>query len=99
MPNENITLYAKWIEYEVTLTSDDITEISVYDNILDYTLYNAEAIDTDGNSIDVTVQLISETQEAGNLITVRLVANGLYGLYDVKTLRDIKVYGNPVPII
>ena len=55
MPNENITLYAKWIEYEVTLTSDDITEISVYDNILDYTLYNAEAIDTDGNSIDVTV--------------------------------------------
>lgn len=96
MPNENITLYAKWIEYEVTLTSDDITEISVYDNILDYTLYNAEAIDTDGNSIDVTVQLISETQEAGNSITVRLVANGLYGLYDVKTLRDIKVYGNPV---
>lgn len=95
MPAYNITLYAKWIEYDVLLSYDDTTEISINDIATSPATYNATAIDTDGNPVDVIVSVIGETFEAGKTVTVRLVATGLYNVYATKTISNIKVYGNP----
>ena len=95
MPAENITLYAKWIEYTVSLASDETTEISINSTVTSAESYNATAIDTDGNPVNVVVTLIGGTFEAGKNITVRLVATGLYGVYATKTISNIKVYGIP----
>ena len=95
MPAENITLYAKWIEYTVSLASDETTEISINSTVTSAESYNATAIDTDGNPVNVVVTLIGGTFEAGKDITVRLVATGLYDVYATKTISNIKVYGIP----
>lgn len=95
MPAENITLYAKWIEYSVSLSSDETTEISINSTVTSAESYNATAIDTDGNPVNVVVTLIGGTFEAGKNITVRLVATGLYDVYATKTISNIKVYGIP----
>ena len=95
MPAENITLYAKWIEYSVSISCDDTTEISVGDAVTSPDTYNATAIDTDGNSVNITVSVIGGTFATGKTVTVRLVANGLYGAYATKTISNIKVYGIP----
>ena len=95
MPAEDLTLYAKWIEYGVTMTSDEVTILSVSDDPVDPATYRATAIDTDGDPVSVTVQILSGTHAAGKTVTVRLVATGKYGIYDVKTIGNIKVYGTP----
>ena len=95
MPAENITLYAKWIEYSVILTCDDTAGISVINNVTAPETYRATAFDTDGDPVSVTVQVIGGTHEAGKNVTVRLVATGKYGVYDTKTISNIKVYGTP----
>ena len=95
MPAENITLYAKWIEYSVSLSSDETTEISINNVVTSPDTYHATAIDTDGNPVNVVVTVIGGTFEAGKTITVRLVATGLYGAYATKTISNIKVYGIP----
>lgn len=95
MPAENVTLYAKWIEYSVSISCDDTTEISINDTVTSPDTYNATAIDTDGNPVNITVSVIGGTFAAGKTVTVRLVANGLYGAYATKTISNIKVYGIP----
>ena len=95
MPAENITLYAKWIEYSVSISCDDTTEISINDTVTSPDTYNATAIDTDGNPVNITVSVIGGTFAAGKTVTVRLVANGLYEAYATKTISNIKVYGIP----
>ena len=95
MPAENITLYARWNDYEITIISDDITEISIDDDILSPDLYHATAKDTDGNDVPVTVEILGGSQEIAKTVTVRLTAKGLYGVESSKTLRDIRIYGIP----
>ena len=95
MPAENITLYAKWVDYEVFITSDETTAISVNDELLAAGTYNATATDTDGNPVSITVTLLGGVQEAGGTVTIRLLARGLYGIETTKTLSNIKVYGLP----
>ena len=95
MPAENITLYAKWIEYSVSLSSDETTEISINDVVTSPDTYHATAIDTDGNPVNVVVTVIGGTFETGKTVTVRLVATGLNGIYATKTISNIKVYGTP----
>ena len=95
MPAENITLYAKWIEYSVSLSNDETTEISINDVVTSPDTYHATAIDTDGNPVNVVVTVIGGTFEAGKTVTVRLVATGLNGIYAIKTISNIKVYGTP----
>ena len=95
MPAENITLYARWNDYEITIESDEIAAISINDDILSPELYHAAAIDTDGNVIPITVEILGGSQVVGDTITVRLTAKGLYGVTNTKILRDIRVYGNP----
>ena len=95
MSAENVTLYAKWIEYSVSISCDDTTEISINDTVTSPDTYNATAIDTDGNPVNITVSVIGGTFAAGKTVTVRLVANGLYEAYATKTISNIKVYGIP----
>ena len=95
MPAENVTLYAKWIDYEVFLCYDNLTGLSVNDDLTDGLSYGITAVDTDNNPVAVKAQLISGSQTAGTNITVRFVATGLYGVYAMQMISDIKVYGMP----
>lgn len=95
MPAENITLYAKWIEYSVSISCDETTEISINDDVTSPNTYNATAIDTDGNSVNVVVNVVGGIFVTGKTITVRLVATGLNDAYATKTISNIKVYGTP----
>ncbi len=95
MPAENITLYAKWIEYSVSISCDETTEISINDDVTSPNTYNATAIDTDGNSVNVVVNVVGGTFVAGKTVTVRLVATGLNDAYATKTISNIKIYGTP----
>ena len=95
MPAENVTLYAKWIDYQVFLCVDNLTGLSVNDDLNDGLSYGITAIDTDNNPVSVKAQLISGSQTAGTCITVRFVATGLYGVYAMQMISDIKVYGMP----
>lgn len=95
MPAENVTLYGKWINYEVFLCVDNLTGLSVNGDATDGATYNVSAIDTDNNPVKVTAQLLSGSQTEGTSITVRFLANGLYGVYAMQMVSDIKVYGMP----
>ena len=96
MPAENLTLYAKWVEYAVVLTCDESPAISVKDDINAPATYHATAVDTDGNPAIVTVQLLEGTQEAGETVVVRIIAVGKNEVYTTKIISDIKVYGTPL---
>lgn len=93
VPACDITLYAKWIDYEVNLTYSELTYIKATDTI-DTQLFNATAVDTDGNNVDVSVR-VTGTQTPGSVITVRLTATGLYSIYSTYQIKNIKVYGTP----
>lgn len=94
VPAENITLYAKWIDYDIMINYEVITEISVTDTI-NAELFNATAVDTDGNSVAVTTTIIGGAQTAGDTVSVKLKATGLYETTTVKNVNYIKVYGTP----
>ena len=94
MQAADITLYAKWIDYEVALTCNKRTEISINDAIAAET-FSATAVDTDGNPVEVTAQITGGSKVVGGKITVRLVAMGLYDIYAVETISNINVYGAP----
>lgn len=83
MPAKNITLYAKWIDYRVTISADEKKYISVEDALTPQ-LFNATAVDSDGNSVSIRVETNAGTQTAGDTLTVTLVAEGLYGVKDEK---------------
>ena len=94
MQAADITLYAKWIDYDVSLTCNKRTEISINDAIVAET-FSATAVDTDGNPVEVTAQITGGSKVVGGKITVRLVAMGLYDIYAVETISNINVYGAP----
>ena len=96
MPAENITLYAKWINYEVSLSCNSVTAISCFDNINDATLFGINAVDTDGSVIeDIKIRIISGSLTTGNKVSIQIIATGLYGQYSVARINDIAVYGLP----
>ena len=94
MPPEDITVYAKWKEYDIVVDCNELTAISINDT-LSPTLFNAIALDTDNNELDIQLQIIGGKQEIGNTVSVRLIANGLYDVYTTKVISNIKVYGSP----
>ena len=95
VPASNITLYAKWIDYKVMITFDEILDISVFDE-LNANLFNATAVDTDGNSVDISLQIIGGSKTVGGTVSIRFVAVGLYDVYSTTNLANIKVYGTPI---
>lgn len=95
MPDEDILLYAKWVDYEVTITTESIDGLSVHSDKLDPANYKATAIDTDGDAVEVVVNVTGGLFEAGGTINVRLKATGKYDIYGTKTISGVKVYGDP----
>lgn len=94
MPNTNLTLYAKWITYNLNNLKYDETKTAISVNdVLDAALFNAVCFDTDGKQVQVTVTASSEPI-AGAMITVRLTATS-NGKTTTKTITNVKVYGAP----
>lgn len=93
MPAYDVVLYQKWVIYNLNLTYDKKTAISINDTI-DAKLFNASVIDTDGENLDVTT-VVNGEHAVGNIITVRLTAAGKYGVTKQATISDIRVYGDP----
>ena len=93
VPACDVTLYAKWVDYEVTLTYKLITQIKETE-VISKSLFEAYATDTDGNSVDVKITFTGN-KISGETINVKFVAIGLYDIYDTYTIKNIKVYGDP----
>ena len=90
----DIILTASWIEYEATITCNEVVAVSEFDEI-DADLFGAYASDTDGKRLDITVEIISGELKAGNNISVRFSTIDAYSNKLIKTLYDLKVYGCP----
>ncbi len=93
MPAENITLYARWEAYSLTLTHDEtIQGVSSLKEITPES-FGAKCVDNGGNLIDVLVT-INGTVATGEIITVRLTSMS-NGVIAQKTITNVKVYGMP----
>lgn len=93
MPDENITLYAKWTTFALGTIKYDVDKkaVSIYDTI-SAELFDAVCIDTDGNLATFTVS--SEGFTVGGTMTIRLTATS-GGKTKQVTITDVKVYGMP----
>ena len=96
MPAENIQLYAKWIDYDIQLTYDEdkIKSISEF-AILSQDIFEAKAVDTDGNNFPLTLSIIGGDLTAGNQVTIQISGTGLYNTPILKILYNVNVYGMP----
>ncbi len=89
VPAEDITLYAKWIDYKVSMTYTDISAVKISDTV-NAQLLNVTAVDTNGNPVIVEIT-VAGTQAVGETIDICITATGLYGISESKTLTDIVV--------
>ncbi len=94
MPDYNITLTAKWKTFALGDIKYDDTKlaVSVNDEIT-ADLFGAICLDTNGQKAEFTVT-VSGTQEAGQTISVRLVAKSGTKTKQV-TITGVQVYGAP----
>ena len=94
MPDGNLILYAVWDEYSLGTIKYDVDKkaISVDDEIT-ADLFTAICFDSNKNLVPIEV-IVSGTQAAGNIITVRLIARG-DGDTAQTTISGIKVYSIP----
>lgn len=89
-----LNLYAKWIEYDIDISYDENKiDISEEDELTSE-LFNATAVDTDGNVLPVLITHITGTMNAGTTIELELKAQGLYNTEITKNIF-VKVYGKP----
>ncbi|MBR7172708.1 MAG: InlB B-repeat-containing protein [Clostridia bacterium] len=93
MLNKNIILYAKWVDYTFEIKHSNKVAISVNDT-LSSALFEAIAIDNAGNTFAVSVENLTGTQNAGDVIEIKFTANGLYGEIVTETIKNVKVYEN-----
>ena len=94
MPTSDTILYAKWVVYSLGAIEYDSTVTGVsYYKALNAEAFNATCVDTDGESVLVTLSYTG-TFEIGGTITCRLVATK-NGLTKQATINNVKVYGNP----
>ena len=95
MPAEDITLYAKWIEYDIIFeTKTEFTCISIYEELTCANL-KIKAVDTDGNDVITTVDILEGEKKVGESIVVRITAIGKYDKKKTKTISGLKIYGDP----
>ncbi len=95
MPANNLTLYAKWKVYKVEISYNENKLAVKPTDTLNAELFSATAIDTDNMEYQVTATIIAGTQEAGNLITIKLQSTGKYNKSVQKILTDIQVLDSP----
>ena len=94
MPDYNITLTAKWKTFALGDIKYDDSKLAVsVDDEITAGLFGAICIDTNGQKAPFTVT-VSGTQEAGETISVRLVAKSGNKTKQV-TITGIQVYGAP----
>lgn len=93
VPSEDIVLYAKWVDYVVTISYEDKKAIKSSDT-LTAELFSATATDNEGNEFAVAVEKVSGIQDGGEVIEVKLSATGLYAKTATVYIDDIKVYKN-----
>jgi len=94
MPDHNITLTAYWKTFALGTIKYDVDKLAISANDeITADLFNAICLDTDGNLATFTVT-VNGTQEAGETITVILVATS-GGKTKQVTITGIKVYGEP----
>ena len=83
IPNHNITLYAKWIDYKITLLSDDVKWMSVSQD-LTVEFLNVSATDTDGNEVTTRIEILKGTPQTRCDISFKVIASGLYDTTEEK---------------
>ena len=88
MPAEDMTLYAKWIDYNIEITSDDVKWMPITEDLtVEY--LNASAIDTDGNKINVYIDIKDGTPKTKGDISFSVIATGLY---DVSVKKEYNLH-------
>lgn len=95
MPLGNRTLYAKWIPYDVSFETREITYLSCEWDLSAAATYGVVGKDTDGATLPVVVEILDGTGEAGTKIAVRFTVNGKYGKSGQMEYVDLPVYGEP----
>ena len=93
MPAFDLILYAKWISYDITISPNELTAISINAELTPAGI-NATAIDTDGDSLELALTT-SGTFAVGETILIRLSTTGKYSTAKQKTYNEVKVYGMP----
>ena len=94
MPDYNITLTAKWKTFALGDIKYDDTKLAVSINDeITADLFGAICLDTNGQKAEFTVT-VSGTQEAGQTISVRLLAKSGNKTKQV-TITGVQVYGAP----
>lgn len=94
MQAENIILYAKWDNYEVSIEYNKNKTAIKENDLITAELFSAYGIDNCGNRFNVDTINYSNTQSAGSNISIKLSTTGLYG-YNVNKVISVKVYGEP----
>lgn len=92
MPAVNLTLYAKWISYDITISPNELLGLSINDQIKPIDL-GIKATDTDGEKIDITLNT-SGNFKVGETILIKATATGKYGITKQK-IFNVKIYGMP----
>jgi uncharacterized repeat protein (TIGR02543 family) len=92
---EDINLYAYWITYDITIRYNTSIKSVSEKSELTADIFDATAIDTDGEIINIETKIFLGTKVSGNTIIVRLTANGKYDVNRYVQISDIKVYGDP----
>ena len=93
MPGENITLYARWEDYKLTISYNQTKKAISALRTITTEDFDAVCTDNSGKTIEIAVSY-SGTLEGGKTITVLLSASA-NGVASQVSLTDIKVYGNP----
>ena len=90
---ENLTLYAKWIDYIVSISHSNKQAVKSSD-VLSAEFLEAVATDNAGNTFEVSVMNETGTQNGGDVIVVKLTATGLYGEIATEYIQGVRVYEN-----
>ncbi|NCA67928.1 MAG: hypothetical protein EOM87_07695, partial [Clostridia bacterium] len=95
MPDHNLSLTAKWIVYNLNDFKYNIEKLAISEfDTINAALFNAELFDSDGELVEIEATL-NGTQEAGQTVSIRLLASGKYDKKKQVTINNIKVYGMP----
>lgn len=95
MPASNLKLYAKWIDYSITIVYDAQKKSVKETGTISAGDFSAIAIDTDGDEYSVDVQIVSGIQTATSRLVIKLNAIGKYDITTSVMLQNIVVYGTP----
>ena len=94
VPAEDVTLYAKWTNYDIIISGTDGVLTVRADAPITAETFGITATDTDGNPVEVTVKVLDGEQVGGATLILRASAAGLWNT--TKTARfEVKVYGTP----